>query len=121
MEISLSKSKIYGGEIRKYRIVSKNREIQYQFLAAPRQVWIIPPQTLTTELSSYGVRTIDVNADEDLCVPGYEYHYMDDTEDPPRLYSQIPRGFVGETSEVDPSRASDQQPALAFRHQLGIE
>lgn len=105
-EISHSKSKIYGGEIRKYRIMSKNREIQYQFFAAPRQVWIIPPQTLTTELSSYGVRTIDVNTDEDLCVPGYEYHYMDDTEDPPQLFSQIPRGFVGETSEVDPSRAS---------------
>ena len=87
-EISYSGSKIYGGKITKYRILSKNREIQYQFIAAPRQVWIIPPQTLTTELTSYGVRTIDVNGDEDLFVPGFEYHYLDETEDPPELYSQ---------------------------------
>ena len=106
VEISHSGSNIYGGMITKYRIVSKNKEIQYQFITSPRQVWIIPPQTLTTELTSYGVRTIDVNADEDLCVPGYEYYYMDESEDPPRLYSQIPNGFAGETSEVDPARAS---------------
>ena len=105
-EVSYSGSRIYGGKITKYRILSKNRQIQYQFIAAPRQVWIIPPQTLTTELTSYGVRTIDVNGDEDLFVPGFEYHYLDETEDPPQLYSQIPKGFVGETSEVDPSRAS---------------
>ena len=106
VEISHSKSNIYGGEIGKHRILSMNREIQYLFIAAPRQVWIIFPQTLTTDLTSYGVRTIDVNAEEDLFVPGFEYHYMDETEDPPQLFSQIPEGFVGETSEVDPSRAS---------------
>jgi hypothetical protein len=98
-------SRLYGGEIRKFRILSANRRIQYQFVAAPRQVWIVPPQSLTTELSSFGVRTIDVNADDDLFVPGYEYHFMDDFEDPPALYSQIPPGFVGGISEVDPARA----------------
>ena len=32
-------------------------------------------------IASYGVRTIDVPAAEELCVPGFEYHYIDDTED----------------------------------------
>jgi hypothetical protein len=105
LEESRSKSNLYGGEIRKFRILSTNRRIQYQFVVGPRQVWIIPPQPLTTEISSYGVRTIDVAADEDLFVPGYEYHYLDTSEDPPSLHSQIPEGFVGAASEVDPSRA----------------
>ncbi len=105
LEETRSKSNLYGGEIRKFRILSTNRRIQYQFIAGPRQVWIIPPQTLTTEISSYGVRTIDVAADEDLFVPGYEYHYLDTSEAPPSLHSQIPAGFAGAASEVDPSRA----------------
>ena len=79
--------------------------IQYQFIVAPRQMWIIPPQALTTEIMSYGVRTIDVDAAEDLFVPGYEYHFIDEAETPPRLYSQIPEGFAGQASEVDASRA----------------
>ena len=111
LSVSRSRSRLYGGAIRKFRILSKNAQIQYQFLAAPRQVWIIPPQTLTTEIMSYGVRTIDVNAAEDLFVPGYEYHFIDETEDPPQLYTQIPEGFVGEASDVDPSR-SDASPWL---------
>jgi hypothetical protein len=92
---------MYGGAIRKLRILSKNRRIQYQFVASPRLAWIIPAQTLTTELSSYGVRTLDVLADEDLFVPGYEYHYLENGE----LYTQIPAGFAGATSEIDPTRA----------------
>ena len=111
LEVYAIGSRLYGGEIRKFRILSTNRKIQYQFVAAPRQVWIVPPQALTTELSSFGVRTIDVNADDDLFVPGYEYHFMDDFEDPPQLYSQIPPGFVGATSVVDPARA-DASPWL---------
>jgi len=105
------RSRMYGGEVTKFRILSKNRQIQYQFIAGPRQVWIIPPQTLTTEIMSYGVRTVDVHVPEDLCVPGYEYHYIDDSEDPPRLHSQIPRGFAAAASEVDSSRA-DASPWL---------
>jgi len=104
-------SRLYGGELRKFRVLSTNRKIQYQFVAAPRHVWIVPPQALTTELSSFGVRTIDVSTDDDLFVPAFEYHYMDDTEDPPRLYSQIPHGFAGAISEVDPARA-DASPWL---------
>lgn len=104
VEVARLASRMYGGEVRKFRILSKNGEIQYQFVAAPKQVWIIPPQTLTTEITSYGVRTVDVHADEDLFVPGYEYHFIDETEEPPRLLSQIPQGFAGEPSEVDPSR-----------------
>jgi len=111
LEVSELSSKLYGGVLRKFRILSRNRQIQYQFVAAPRQAWVVPPQALTTELSSYGVRTIDVNTDDDLCVPGYEYHYLDDSEDPPRLYSQIPDGFVGALSEVDRARA-DAAPWL---------
>jgi hypothetical protein len=110
-DVSELGSRMYGGKVRKFRILSKNRQIQYQFIAAPKHVWIIPPQALTTEIMSYGLRTIDVAADEDLFVPGYEYHFMDETEDPPRLLSQIPEGFAGEASEVDPSR-SDASPWL---------
>ncbi len=80
-------------------------------MAGPRQAWIIPPQATSTEITSYGVRAIDVMIDEDLCVPGYEYHFMDDSEDPPVLVSQIPERFVGEPSPVDPDRA-DASPWL---------
>jgi hypothetical protein len=125
LEVARSKSGFYGGEIAKYRILSGNRGIQYQFIAGPRQVWIVPPQTLTTEISSYGVRTVDVIVDEDLCVPGYEYHFMDDAEDPPRLHSQIPPDFAGAPNPIDPSRADasawlEELPVIrAFRRALG--
>jgi hypothetical protein len=111
IEVSRLRSRMYGGDVGKFRILSKNGEIQYQFVAAPKHVWIIPPQALTTEITTYGVRTIDVAADEDLFVPGYEYHFIDETEEPPRLLSQIPEGFAGEASEVDPSRG-DASPWL---------
>jgi hypothetical protein len=126
LEVDTVSSRLYGGLLRKYRILSRNRTIQYQFVLAPRQAWIVPPQALTTQLSSYGVRTIDVNTDDDLCVPGYEYHYLDDSEDPPVMYSQIPNGFAGAISEVDPARA-DASPWLEampviqeFRKAIGV-
>jgi hypothetical protein len=98
-------SSLYGGPVRRFRILSRNRVIQYLFMASPRQVWIIPPQATTTELSSFGVRTIDVAVDGDLCVPGWEYHGSPDDLD------QIPRGFAGEFHPRDPSRA-DASPWL---------
>jgi hypothetical protein len=111
LEQTSATSRLYGGELRRFRILSRNRRIQYLFMAGAQQVWIVPPQATTTELSSYGVRTIDVRVDEDLCIPGYEYHFIDDTEDPPLLVSQIPEGFVGPVSEFDASRA-DAAPWL---------
>ena len=105
IETAASNSTLYGGTLRRFRILSKNRRIQYLFFAGPRHAWIIPPQSTTTEIMSFGVRTIGVAIDDDLCVPGFEYHYMDYTEDPPVLVTQIPEGFVGEPSAVDPSRA----------------
>jgi len=111
IEKSTSTSGLYGGKIRRFRILSTNRVIQYLFFAGPKQVWIVPPQATTTELSSYGVRTIDVVADEDAFVPGYEYHFMDDSEDPPVLHTQIPEGYAGEPSPQDPSRV-DASPWL---------
>jgi hypothetical protein len=117
-------SKIYGGSIQRYRILSRNRIIQYLFFAGPHQVWIAPPQATTTQLSSYGVRTIDVEADEDLFIPGYEYHFEDDSEDPPVLYSQIPPGFAGPPCPTDDARADaslwlDQTPVVQeFRRKL---
>jgi hypothetical protein len=98
-------SRFYGGKVWKLRFLSKNGKIQYQFCATTDHAWIIPPQTLTTQLSSYAVRTVDVNAHEDLFVPGYEYHFIDETEDPPVLLSQIPKGYAGPANPVDPSRA----------------
>ena len=73
---------------------------------------------------SYGVRTVDVVADEDLSIPGYEYHFVDEDEDRPALHSQIPSGFAGDASEIDPSRADasawlDALPVVrAFREQV---
>jgi hypothetical protein len=107
VDASRSASRLYGGAIVKRRFLSRNRRIQYQFVAGPRHVFLIPAQALTTELSSYGVRTIDVVADEDLFVPGYEYHYRERGV----LYTQIPPGFAGAASELDPTRA-DASPWL---------
>jgi hypothetical protein len=103
LEAASSQSRLYGGEVERFRILSKNRKIQYLFLAAPRHAWIVPPQATTTELTSYGVRTI---------------------EDPPVLVSQIPAGFVGATSELDTTRADasawlDRLPVIVeFRRRV---
>ena len=105
LEVSESVSRLYGGRLQRFRILSANRKIQYLFMAGPRQVWIIPAQATTTQLSSYGVRTVDVLADDDLFLPGYEYHGGETGVD------QIPDGFAGEISEIDPSRA-DASPWL---------
>jgi hypothetical protein len=124
IEVSASKSRLYGGRMKRFRVLSKNRKIQYLFFAGPRSVWIIPPQTTAANLTSYGVRAIDVIADEDLCIPGYEYHFVDDSEDPPVLVSQIPDGFAGAASEFDPSRADaslwlDRLPVIQeFRRKI---
>jgi hypothetical protein len=48
---------------------------------------------------------VDVLADEDLFVPGFEYHYYDDATDPPALVSQIPDGYAGPANEMDSDRA----------------
>jgi hypothetical protein len=124
LECSRSDSSLYGGDLRRYRIVSDNRQVQYMFFASRKQVWIIPPQATTTEIMSYGVRTVGVAVDDDLCVPGYEYHYLDDSVSPPQMVSQIPAGYVGKLSSVDPSRADaspwlDELPVVkAFRKQV---
>ncbi len=111
LEKAESTSVLYGGRLERYRILSANGRIQYLFFSGPKQVWIIPPQATTTELSTFGVRTVDVVVDDDLCCPGYEYHFLDDTVDPPEFYSQIPEGYAGETGPHDPSRA-DASPWL---------
>ncbi len=105
-EVTRSRSQIYGGVLSRYRILSRNRQIQYLFIAGPEHVWIIPPQTVKTELSSYAVRTIDVVADPDLFVSGWEYHYLDTELDPPEIYSQIPEGFAGRPCPHDDNKAS---------------
>ncbi len=124
LEQSALTSRLYGGAVTRYRVVSRNRKIQYLFFAAPRHVWLGHPQATTTELMSYGVRTIDVVADEELSIPGYEYHFIDEEVNPPVLHSQIPEGFAGEASEIDPSRADasawlDRMPIVRqFREQV---
>jgi hypothetical protein len=115
LEETTSHSSLYGGRLRRFRILSANRRIQYLFMAAPRHTWIIPPQATTTELSSFGVRTVDVSVDDDLCVPGWEYYGGPD-EGLSGL-DQIPRGYAGEPNPRDPSRADasrwlDQLPVI---------
>lgn len=109
IDSSQTYSKLYGGKINKYRIASINRQIQYLFIMGPKQVWIIPPQPLDNLLTSYGVRAVESDAAEELCLPGFEFHYLEFDEDPGSLYSQIPKGFVGHASEIDPDR-SDASP-----------
>jgi hypothetical protein len=104
LEVSRSTSRMYGGPLRRYRILSRNRLIQYLFMAGRRHVWIIPAQATTTELSSYGVRTVDVAADDDLYVPGYEYHFAEDAT-PAGWLDQIPQGYAGAVNPRDPTRA----------------
>jgi len=111
LEKAESTSVLYGGRLERYRILSTNRRIQYLFFSGPLQVWIIPPQATTTVLSSFGVRTVDVVVDDDMCCPGYEYHFLDDTVDPPEFYSQIPAGHAGPVGPHDKSRA-DASPWL---------
>ena len=102
---SHSSSRLYGGRIEKHRVLSKNRLVQYQFVASPTHVWMNPPQAMTTELTPFGIRSIHVRAVDEAFIPGYEFHYLDATVDPPELHSQIPEGFAGEPSDVDPDRA----------------
>ena len=51
------------------------------------------------------MRTVDVEHDDAACVPGFEYHYLDEFEDPPQWHSQIPEGFAGAPNHVDDRRA----------------
>lgn len=99
------RSHLYGGRVDKYRVLSVNGRIQYLFFAAPRHVWLAPPQTLATELSSYGLRTTTVDVHEHLCVPGYEFHYLEETDDEPVFVTQIPEGYAGKPHPDDDSRA----------------
>ncbi len=111
IERTRTRSGLYGGVLRRFRILSVNREIQYYFFAGKKHVWLMPPQATTTALSSYGVRTVDVVADDDLFIPGYEYHHYEDSSDGPVLYSQIPPGFAGEVCPYDEDKA-DASPWL---------
>ncbi len=97
VERGTSSSAFFGGRIEKFRVLSQNRRVQYLFLTSPTHVWLGPPQLLTTELSSYGVRVHDVDADEDVFLPGYEYHEEGE--------SQIPAGFAGAPHPDNPDRA----------------
>ena len=121
LDVSTSKSSMYGGHIEKYRIASRNRRIQYLFVTGPSHVWIVNPQALTTELSTYGLRTVDVITDEDLCIPGYEFF---DNEGTGAIDSQIPEGFAGDPCPVDPDRAdaspwNEKLPVVkAFRRSI---
>lgn len=111
IERSTSTSTLYGGKLHRFRILSTNRKIQYFFLGGPTHVWIIPPQATSVELTSYGVRAIDVIADDDLFIPGYEYHHEFESDNGTQTYSQIPAGFAGEACPFDDAKA-DASPWL---------
>ena len=113
IDVSTSRSTFYGGGIRKFRFASRNRQIQYLFVQGQHHVWIIHPQALTTELSSYGLRTVDVNADDDISVPGYEFF---DNDGSGEVDDQIPAGYAGPVCPYDPDRAD----ASPWNHRLPI-
>ena len=87
-------------------------------MAGPNHVWIVYPQSLTTELSSYGLRTVDVIADEEMSIPGYEFF---DNSGEGEIDDQIPPGFAGPVCPYDPDRAdaspwNERMPIIrAFR------
>lgn len=103
LERSTTRSAYFGGPVLKLRVLSRDRRLQYLFLASPTHVWLAPPQPLTTELTSFGVRAHTALAPDELSVPGYEYHSAAE--------SQIPRGFAGPYHPADPDRA-DARPWL---------
>lgn len=112
-------SRLYEGEVQRLRFLSINGEVQHLMFLAPRHAWMVPPQTLDRDLTSYAVRPVQPNFDEEAYVPGYEYHFEDDLagDDDPSLHSQIPPGYVGAASELDDSRADasawlDEMPLL---------
>jgi len=105
IEMVRMESGYYGGAVEFWRFLSVNRKIQYGFMAAPEQVWLIPPQTLSLDVSTFAVRTVDVPIDEDVCVPGYEFHFHHETENGVELHSQIPEGFAGPHHPDDEDRA----------------
>ncbi|MGB5256831.1 MAG: hypothetical protein WBN44_06220 [Woeseiaceae bacterium] len=123
VDVSLSRSSMYGGKIQKYRIASKNRRVQYLFVAGLDHVWIVSPQPFTTELSSYGLRTVDAIVDEDLLIPGFEFF---DNAGTGELDDQIPAGYAGDVCPVDPDRAdaspwNERMPVIrSFRRKFGI-
>ena len=123
IDVTHSHSRLYEGAVARYRILSANGRVQYLFFAAPRLAWIGSPQPLTTELSSFGVRTVDVTVPDDLVVPAMEYHYRE-FDDPPVWMSQIPPGFAGPISPNDDYRADasawlDRLPVIVeFRRWL---
>jgi hypothetical protein len=108
VERGTSSSSFFGGPVERVRVLATNRRVHYLFFASPTHVWLAPPQLLSRELSSYGVRVDDVGADEALCLPGFEYH--DDEE------SQIPAGFAGAPHPENPDRAD----AAAWLERLPI-
>ena len=102
IDVSTSQSYMYGGQIEKYRIASRNRLVQYLFVEGPKHVWLIHPQSVTTELSTFGLRTIEVNADEDMGIPGYEF------ADHPGFNRLVGRDCLGchnATPELEPGSA----------------
>ena len=105
-------SRLYGGTVTRYRFMSMNREIQHLLFLAPKHAWMIPPQALNTDITSFAVRSTDVNFDEEAYVPGFEYHF----EEAGELHSQIPEGYVGALSEIDDSRAD----ASAWLNQIPL-
>ena len=125
VERSEGTSRLYGGRLRRYRIASRNGRAQYLFIAGPRQVWIASCQATTTQIMSYGVRTIDAVVCDELLIPGYEYHFVDEDAHSPALHSQVPPGFAGVPSEIDSFRVDtsawlDQLPVIRqFRRVFG--
>lgn len=123
IDVSESRSSMYGGRIDKYRIASANGLVQYLFVAGPHHAWIVNPQPFTVELSSYGLRTVDAIVDEDLLIPGYEFF---DNAGTGELDDQIPPGFAGPVCPVDPDRAdaspwNERMPVIrSFRRKFGL-
>jgi len=127
VEVSIDRgvlSELYGSRVKKYRILSINRKVCYQFLVAPNVIWANPPQAMTTEIMSYGVRPIDVNFDNNAFLSGLDYHEEGDTKSGLAGFTQIPQGYAGKANVIlenlaDTSMWNNQLPHIKeFKKQV---
>jgi hypothetical protein len=105
VETASSISRLYGGAVRRFRILSANGLVQYLFFAAPSHAWIGACQSTARNITSFGIRAVDPVVDEELLIPGYEYDLFEEGAGHPELLRQIPKGFAGAPSPADPLRA----------------
>ena len=111
LEVGESKSRLYGGDVRKFRILSRERADPVPVRGGAARSLDHP--SADADDGALELRRADARR-RDRRGPvraGLRVPLPRRGRGPPRLYSQIPPGFAGAASEVDPARA-DASPWL---------